>query len=131
MKMLFCLFQRLRSLVKVFMFLGTSITLYSLYAVNNWFSDPVANTLAENWQYVAAYFLIAGIISFGIVYRLGPIEDERSLTIIQWILQAIGLGLVYNSTQISEVSIALVIILLTVYNFPRVEIKNQRLKNIW
>lgn len=113
------------------MFLGTSVTLYSLYAVNTLISDPVSNHLAENWQFFAAYFLIAGIISFGIVYRLGPVENERSLRLIQWILQGIGLTLVYNSTQIQEVSVALVILLLTVYNFPRVQIKNQRLKNMW
>ena len=72
-----------------------------------------------------------GIISFAIVYRYGPVTDPRTLNLIQWLLQAIGLVLVYNSTQIREISIALIIILVTVYNFPRAMLNNQRTRNIW
>jgi len=117
--------------MNILLVFGTSIQLYSYYAIRSWISDPVADTLTQHWQYFVAYFLIAGIISFGIFYRYGPVQDARSLSLIQWILQCIGLVLIYNSTQIREVSIALVIVLLTVYNFPRIEIKSQRLKNLW
>lgn len=107
---------------------GTSV---SFYFLNYLFSPKLADLFIEYWKYVIGYILIAGIISFGIVYRYGPVEDRRTLSLIQWCLQFVGLVLVYNSTQIPEVSWALVVILLTIYNFPRIEIKNQRLKNLW
>ena len=72
-----------------------------------------------------------GMISFAIVYRYGPVTDPRTLNLIQWLLQGIGLVLVYNSTQIREVSIALIIIVLTVYKFPRAMLTNQRTRNLW
>ena len=88
-------------------------------------------TFIEYWHYILGYCILMGIISFAIVYRYGPVTDPRTLNLIQWFLQGIGLVLVYNSSQIREVSIALIIILVTIYNFPRAMLTNQRTRNLW
>jgi hypothetical protein len=113
------------------MFFGGSASLWVLTTFTSILNNPMADTVVENWQYVLGYIVTAGVLSFAIVYRYGPVTDERSLSLIQWFLQLMGLALVYNSTQIREVSIALIIILLTIYNFPRRLILNERSKNWW
>lgn len=113
------------------MLFGGSVSLWFLTSIGNLFSDPVTDRLLENWQYVLSYIAISGVLSFALVYRYGPVTDERSLSLIQWFLQIVGLILVYNSTQIREVSIALVLVLLAIYNFPKNIIINTRSKNLW
>ena len=124
-------FQKLKSLGYILMLFGSSVSLWVLTTFSNIFTNPMAETFVENWQYVLGYIVTAGVLSFAIVYRYGPVTDERSLSLIQWFLQLVGLVLVYNSTQIREVSIALIIILLTIYNFPRKFLLNERSKRWW
>ncbi|XP_060593041.1 nuclear envelope integral membrane protein 1-like isoform X2 [Ruditapes philippinarum] len=123
--------SRLKNLGYLLMFFGGSASLWILTTFTSILNNPMADTVVENWQYVLGYIVTAGVLSFAIVYRYGPVTDERSLSLIQWFLQLLGLVLVYNSTQIREVSIALIIILLTIYNFPRRLILNERSKNWW
>ncbi|WAR04239.1 NEMP1-like protein [Mya arenaria] len=123
--------QRLKNLIYFMFFLSASASVYFINQFANYMSNPITGTLAENWQYIVGYILLSGLISFALVYRYGPVENERTMSLIQWFLQGVGLALVYNSTQLTEVSCALVIILLAVYNFPTVVFTNQRTKNIW
>ncbi|WAR04374.1 NMP1A-like protein [Mya arenaria] len=122
---------RLKNLIYFMFFLSASASVYFINQFANYMSNPITGTLAENWQYIVGYILLSGLISFALVYRYGPVENERTMSLIQWFLQGVGLALVYNSTQLTEVSCALVIILLAVYNFPTVVFTNQRTKNIW
>ena len=56
------------------------------------------------------YFpLSPGVISFGVCYYYGPVTSDRGLDLIRWMLQLIGLSLLYMSTRSDEVSIALCI----------------------
>ena len=56
------------------------------------------------------YFrLSSGLISFGVCYYYGPVTSDRGLDLIRWMLQLIGLSLLYMSTRSDEVSIALCI----------------------
>ena len=125
------MFQRLKSLIYLLFIFSTSASLYLLNYVSNSVSQPVTDTFIENWQFVCGYIVFVGLVSFAIMYRYGPIENERTLKLIKWLLQGIGLVLVYNSTQLTEVSCALVLGLLTIYNFPRIAVSNQTTKNLW
>ncbi len=80
--------------------------------------DNYSSVLESNWQYVAAYFLLAGLVSLVVCYWKGPVTDHRSLNLIMWTIQGIALAFIYNSTQIQEVSIAVIVTVLVFYNFP-------------
>lgn len=58
-------------------------------------------------------------MSFIIVYRWGPITETRTLNLVRWILQALGLILIYQGTQIAEASVAIILLVITVYLSPR------------
>ena len=60
-------------------------------------------------QYVAAYVAVAALISFAVCYYKGPVTDTRSLDLIKWTIQLIALGLIYGSTQIPEVSLTIIV----------------------
>ncbi|XP_045209665.1 nuclear envelope integral membrane protein 1-like isoform X2 [Mercenaria mercenaria] len=123
--------SKLKNLGYLFMLFGGSVSLWMLTTFGSFFTNPMTETFVENWQYFLGYVITVGILSFAVVYRYGPVTDERSLSLIQWFLQLVGLVLVYNSTQIREVSIALILILLAIYNFPRRLLLNERSKNWW
>ena len=123
--------QKLRYLGYLLLLLGSSTSIWMISSLTHVLGDPMTTTFLDYWHYILGYCVLMGIISFAIVYRYGPVTDPRTLNLIQWLLQAIGLVLVYNSTQIREISIALIIILVTVYNFPRAMLNNQRTRNIW
>lgn len=123
--------QRLKSLGYLFMFLGSSASLWFLSVLGQMTNEPLADRFLEYWQYIFGYFIISGVISFAIMYRYGPVSDQRTLNLIQWFLQCIGLILIYNSSQIREVSIVMIIVVLIIYNFPRAIFRNQRVKNYW
>ncbi|XP_066544644.1 nuclear envelope integral membrane protein 2 [Amia ocellicauda] len=48
------------------------------------------------WKYLLGYLLFSGSVSFAICYKLGPITDERTLTILSVALQTAGLLLIYS-----------------------------------
>ncbi|XP_052255322.1 nuclear envelope integral membrane protein 1-like isoform X2 [Dreissena polymorpha] len=122
--------SRLKSLIYIFLFLGTSASLFVLQSFKKLVTESSTDYFLEYWQYFLGYIVISGLVSFAIVYRYGPVEDKRSLSLIQWLLQGVGLGLVFYSTQVTEVSVALVLLLLVIYNFPVAVFRSQRMKNI-
>ncbi|KAH9514364.1 Nuclear envelope integral membrane protein 1 [Bulinus truncatus] len=69
-------------------------------------------------QILVGYLIVAGLVSFAVVYRYGPASDGRTLNLIQWTLQGIGLAFIYNGTQISEISIAIIVGAITLYFLP-------------
>ncbi|NWS49817.1 NEMP1 protein, partial [Probosciger aterrimus] len=56
------------------------------------------------------YLLLMGFVSFGICYRYGPLENERSINLLSWALQLLGLLLMYSGIQIHPIALALVVI---------------------
>lgn len=58
----------------------------------------------------AGYLLLVGIVSFGVCYRYGPLENERSINLLSWALQLLGLLLIYSGIQIHPIALALVVI---------------------
>lgn len=76
-------------------------------------------TIVINYQsHVFAYMIVTGFISFVICYRFGPVTDPRSKNLIKWSLQVAAIIAIFFSSQHQEAAVALVIILLSYYNFP-------------
>ena len=131
----FYLFQKLRTLCYILLAMGTSASVWALQSITEILSESMLNKLAVYWHYVLGYVLTMGLLSFGVVYKFGPVTDTRTLNLIQWLLQLVGLILIYNGTQIREVSVALIIITFMLYNLPRVWLSsvfnNQSSRNFW
>lgn len=117
--------QSLRKVGYVLIAAASSTSLWFWTTFMNQIFDPVANSLAQYWQYVLGYIIITGLISFCACYRYGPVTDPRSLNLIQWFIQVLGLILVYQGTQIPELSVAIIVVLLTLYNIPKGLFKNR------
>ncbi|NXL84842.1 NEMP1 protein, partial [Alectura lathami] len=62
------------------------------------------------WQYLLGYLLLMGFVSFAVCYRYGPLENERSINLLSWTLQLLGLLLMYLGIQIRPIALALVVV---------------------
>ncbi|KAK2146409.1 hypothetical protein NP493_3688g00001 [Ridgeia piscesae] len=93
---------------------GWSVALWALqYAWENIYA------IIESYSYyVLGYFAIAGLVSFAVCYYKGPVTDPRSLSLIKWTLQLAALTLVYFGTQLTVVSVATIIVMVTISHFP-------------
>lgn len=58
---------------------------------------------------LVGYVVLVGFISFAVCYRYGPLVDEKSVNILSWTLQLLGLLLVYLGIQIQQVAFALIV----------------------
>ena len=108
--------QSLKKLGYLVFVIGCSTSLYLWTYVSQYLINPTSDTIMQYWKWITGYVIAMGLISFGVVYKLGPITDPKSASLLQWSIQLIGLGLIYNGTQIREVSIALIVIVLFFYN---------------
>ena len=70
------------------------------------------------WQYVVIYVFVAGVISFAVIYRFGPVENPRTFNLIQWSIQLLALFLIALASQLPEVGFAFVTLALLVYFVP-------------
>lgn len=70
----------------------------------------------NNWQYVTAYVVCAALVSFAVLYRMSPPSNERSLNLIQWTIQLVGVACVYLACPLQEVGVASVAVALILYN---------------
>lgn len=78
------------------------------------------DVLLQYRSFVLAYFGISAIISFAICYRYGPPSSERTHDLMQWLVQGVALAVVYYSSDVQEVTLAMCIVCLCIYNFPEV-----------
>ncbi|XP_066300624.1 nuclear envelope integral membrane protein 1-like [Branchiostoma lanceolatum] len=69
-------------------------------------------------QYILGYLAVAGLVSFGVCYRYGPVTNERSLDLMKWGIQLIGLTFVYNGTQLPAASLTLILLAVLWANIP-------------
>lgn len=99
----------------IFLFSGISGVLFSFH----WLYSNLYSISSEYWMGILIYFLASGGISFLLSYRFGPVTDARSMKIIGWILQILALVFIGLGTQIPEVSAAVIIIVLAIYNRPK------------
>ncbi|NXN31377.1 NEMP1 protein, partial [Nycticryphes semicollaris] len=68
------------------------------------------------WQYLLGYLLLVGFVSFGVCYRYGPLENERSINLLSWALQLLGLLLMYSGIQIHPIALGLVVLAICTKN---------------
>ena len=81
-------------------------------------ATSLSTTIFSYWKWILGYVALTGFISFGVCYKYGPITDTKSLNILQWMIQAICLLLIFQGTQLPQVSAAIIIVILTLYNLP-------------
>ncbi|XP_006825532.1 nuclear envelope integral membrane protein 1-like [Saccoglossus kowalevskii] len=60
---------------------------------------------------IFAYIALAALISFAVCYRYGPVKERRTLNLIQWSIWLCSWLLIFNGTQIPEVSVSVIIAL--------------------
>lgn len=88
---------------------------FSVYAIQLVFRN-LQTILKDHWHYALGYVIVVGFISFAVCYRYGPLEDERSINILSWTLQLLGLLLIYAGIQIQPVAFAIIISLVVSKN---------------
>lgn len=62
------------------------------------------------------YVLTVGFVSFAVCYKYGPLENERSISLLTWTLQLMGLCFMYSGIQIPHTALAIVITALCAKN---------------
>ncbi|CAN7937230.1 unnamed protein product, partial [Ixodes hexagonus] len=107
------------------LFFGWSLVLYVLQLL--W--SNVYDVLEQYRHLLAGYVAISALVSFAVCYRLGPPTNPRTLDLLQWSLQLLALGLVFLSSELREVTGAVVLVLLAAYNFPAAW--SARLRTLW
>ncbi|KAM9321187.1 nuclear envelope integral membrane protein 1 [Gastrophryne carolinensis] len=83
---------------------GWSFSLYVIQLVAKNFQG----ICTEYWQFLLGYMCIIGLLSFAVCYRYGPLENERSINLLNWTLQLIGLLLMYAGLQVQEVALSMI-----------------------
>ncbi|XP_053173773.1 nuclear envelope integral membrane protein 1 [Scomber japonicus] len=83
---------------------------FSLYAIQLVFRN-LNTILREHWHMVLGYVGVVGFISFAVCYRYGPLVDQKSINILSWTLQLLGLLLMYLGIQIQKVAFAIIVAL--------------------
>ncbi|XP_041371494.1 nuclear envelope integral membrane protein 1-like [Gigantopelta aegis] len=107
--------QTVRRLTYLIGMIGGSVFLYCIKFIQT----ELQVILKDYWQYVVGYIVVFGFISFAVVYKFGPVTNPRTLDLVRWILQGTALCLVYSGTQLPEASVAIIIVMLSVHNFPK------------
>ncbi|KAG8513977.1 Nuclear envelope integral membrane protein 1 [Galemys pyrenaicus] len=63
-----------------------------------------------------SYILAVGFVSFAVCYKYGPLENERSINLLTWTLQLLGLCFMYSGIQIPHIALAIIVIALCTKN---------------
>ncbi len=84
-----------------------------------WFLDHLADAVQEYWIYVVIYIVVAAVISFALLYRVGPITNPRTFDLIEWSIQLVGLVMVYFSTQMWQFSVSICALVVLLQVLPR------------
>ncbi|XP_075055510.1 nuclear envelope integral membrane protein 1 [Mixophyes fleayi] len=85
---------------------GWSFSLYIIQLVVKNFQG----ICTEYWQYLLGYLCIVGFFSFAICYKYGPLENERSINLLNWGLQLSGLLLMYVGIQVRYVGLTIIVV---------------------
>ncbi|XP_069826496.1 LOW QUALITY PROTEIN: nuclear envelope integral membrane protein 1 [Dendropsophus ebraccatus] len=82
---------------------------FSLYIIQLVFKN-FQGICTEYWQYLLGYLGIVGFVSFAVCYKYGPLENERSINLLSWTLQLIGLLLMYIGIQVRTVALVMIVV---------------------
>jgi len=96
----------------LFSWVGLAYSLSVYLITRTWYN--IKEYLTEQYFHlVVGYVLLAGLVSFAIIYRMGPPANPRTLNLIQWSMQAIGLLMVVLSSYHQPASVLVVLSILT------------------
>jgi len=82
---------------------------FSLYLMTKTWYNIKEYLTEQYFHLVVGYILIAGLISFGVIYRMGPPSDHRTLNLITWSMQLVALVMIFVSSYHQTASTALII----------------------
>ncbi|CAG9773026.1 unnamed protein product [Ceutorhynchus assimilis] len=94
---------------------GWTIVIYFLQML--W--DNMKLIMSTYQAYVIWYIVATGTISFILCYRWGPVENPRTINLIKWALQLMGLISVFFSSHFQEAAMGQIILLLLITFLPR------------
>ncbi|KAF7266053.1 nuclear envelope integral membrane protein-like [Rhynchophorus ferrugineus] len=94
---------------------GWTIVIYFLQV----FLDNIKTILSLYRNYVIWYIFVTGIISFIFCYRWGPVENHRTINLIKWNLQLLGLILLYFSSNFQEAAMGQIVLLIFLTHLPK------------
>ncbi|XP_026322008.1 nuclear envelope integral membrane protein 1 isoform X2 [Hyposmocoma kahamanoa] len=80
--------------------------------------DNIRMIILLHQSYSFWYTVIMSFISFLVCYRIGPPRNQRSKNLVMWILQAVGVLMIFFSSEYQEASAAIIVISLCVKYFP-------------
>ena len=93
----------------LFSWVGFAYSLSIYLMTRTWFN--IKEYLTEQYfHFVVGYVTIAGLVSFALIYRMGPPSDQRTLNLITWGMQLVALVMIYLSSYHQQASIALIIL---------------------
>lgn len=99
------------------------------FLFQRWWQD-FQNLAFSHLEYIIAYLLVAGLVSFGVCYYKGPVSNPRLLDLIKWSIQLLSVVLIYSGTQISVVS-GTIVLCVVLSNFVPSCGLCQRLRRYW
>ena len=86
---------------------------FSLYLMTKTWYNIKEYLTEQYFHLVVGYVLIAGLISFGVIYRMGPPSDHRTLNLITWSMQLVALVMIFVSSYHQTASTALIIMIVS------------------
>ncbi|CAG9857286.1 unnamed protein product [Phyllotreta striolata] len=95
--------------------LGWTLVIY----LGNIIWENIQTIVTEYKLYVLWYILLTGLVSFVFCYRWGPVKNQRTMNLIKWSLQFLGMCSIFNSSSYQEAAMAQIVILLISYNLPQ------------
>ncbi|KAJ1187010.1 hypothetical protein NDU88_003789 [Pleurodeles waltl] len=108
--LLLIILKRFISKLSTFGLLMTAGSAFSIYIIS-YIKENMNWLWHENKNYVLGYFLVAGLISFAICYKHGPLTNQRSLNLWTWMLEIIGCVLIYFSVAITTIAYLILVVL--------------------
>ncbi|XP_066147576.1 nuclear envelope integral membrane protein-like [Euwallacea fornicatus] len=93
---------------------GSTILIYFLQMI--W--DNMKVIMSTYQAYVIWYTVTTASISFILCYRWGPVENPKTINLIKWTLQLMGLVAIFFSSQYQEAAMAQVILVVLFTYLP-------------
>ncbi|CAK1599074.1 unnamed protein product [Parnassius mnemosyne] len=94
---------------------GWTVGVYLLQQI--W--ENIRSIVVSYQTYIFWYTLLVSFISFVVCYRIGPPKNQRSKNLVMWTLQAVGVLIIFFSSQYQEASAAVAIMAMCVKYFPQ------------
>ncbi|XP_023321070.1 nuclear envelope integral membrane protein 1 [Eurytemora carolleeae] len=87
----------------------------NFYFNYTWYKEYLTE---QYFHWVVGYVLGAGLLSFAIIYRLGPPSNPRTVNLIQWTMQGVSLVCIVLSSYHQVASLSLALLILTWASIP-------------